>query len=363
VKSLAVTLDLTASDPNGVPSMCVSNASACAAWIPFAATKAWTLATGASGTRTVYVRFKDGAGNVSAALSRSVTYDVTPPAGGALTAVASAGRVVFTWSGFTDAGVGVGSYRLVRDLAAVPAAGCAGGTLVYSGTATGYTDAAVSNGVTYRYRLCAVDKLGNTAAGLTKDARPAPDYAAPVGTVAIRERPRVKSLAVNLDLAATDASAVTAMCVSNTTTCSAWVPFAQTKAWTLSAGASGTRTVRVWFRDEWNNASTAAVSASVVYDVAAPTGGSLTATPSARQVQLAWSGFSDALSGVASYKVVAAPKTAPASCAAGTVLYQGANRAFTHTGLTTGAVWGYRVCATDGMGNSSAGTVRTAKVP
>jgi len=368
-RSLAVTLSLTAADPNGVPSMCVSNAVACTSWVPFSRTKAWTLAGGGSGARKVYVRFKDGAGNVSAQLSRSVVYDVTAPLNGTLTATASDGQIAFSWPGFRDAGVGMGTYRLVRSTTAVPAAGCAASastTVVYSGGATSYADTGVQNGASYHYRLCAVDLLGNTSAGLTKDARPAPDFTAPVGTVAIREGAKVNVLAVNLDLTAVDTSPVT-MCVSNGTTCAAtaWQPFAATRAWTLAAGASGTRVVRVWFKDAWNNVTKTPVSASVVYDVKAPAGGALTGTASAStgSVALAWSGFSDPLSGVSSYTLVAAPGTAPPSCAAGVLLYQGPARAFTHTGLAPGQTWGYRVCATDGMGNRSPGVAKVVKVP
>jgi hypothetical protein len=56
-----VALTLSATDPNGVVAMQFSNNGiSYTAEEPYAATKAWTLPIG-DGTKTVYVRFKDGA--------------------------------------------------------------------------------------------------------------------------------------------------------------------------------------------------------------------------------------------------------------------------------------------------------------
>jgi hypothetical protein len=172
-----------------------------------------------------------------------------------------------------------------------------------------------------------------------------------------------RSLAATLAISATDASGVASMCVSNSTTCTAWEPYATTRAWNLAAGGTGTRTVHVRFRDVYGNASAAPVADAVVYDVTAPGGGALTATAGAGQVALSWSGFSDPHSGVGSYVVVSAVGTAPASCSAGTRIYAGASTAFVHSGLVSGTTYGYRLCAVDRLGNTSAGLTRTARVP
>ena len=79
----AVTLTLAATDPApgvGVSQMQFSNDGT--TWSPFqpyAATAAWTLAAGADGARTVFVRYADGVGNVSAAASDTVVLDTTAP--------------------------------------------------------------------------------------------------------------------------------------------------------------------------------------------------------------------------------------------------------------------------------------------
>lgn len=73
--SLRVTLNLTASDSgSGVSQMCISNTTRCTAWQPFARSKAWKLAGNKAGTKTVYVRYKDRAGNASALYRDTIRY-------------------------------------------------------------------------------------------------------------------------------------------------------------------------------------------------------------------------------------------------------------------------------------------------
>ena len=93
------------------------------------------------------------------------------------------------------------------------------------------------------------------------------------------------------------------MCISNTPSCSAWTSFAPTKSWTLPYG-NGVKTVRVWFRDKWGNANPNPYSDTIFIDTTAPANGTVTGIPGDTQVTLIWSGFSDALSGIGSYKVV-----------------------------------------------------------
>ena len=63
----SVTLVLSASDlDDGVTQMCVSNDSAsCTLWEPYVTERAWTLDPPGDGMRTVYVWFRDGAGNAN----------------------------------------------------------------------------------------------------------------------------------------------------------------------------------------------------------------------------------------------------------------------------------------------------------
>ena len=77
-RSRTVNLKLHATDNaggNGIAEMCVSNsASSCTAWEPYAASKTWKLAGRTTGVKTVYVRYKDEAGNVSVAFKDTIKY-------------------------------------------------------------------------------------------------------------------------------------------------------------------------------------------------------------------------------------------------------------------------------------------------
>jgi len=75
----SVTLTLTASDNSGsVSQMCISNTSSCTAWETYGTTRAWTLLTG-DGTKTVYVWYRDAAGNTSTSCPDTIILDTTPP--------------------------------------------------------------------------------------------------------------------------------------------------------------------------------------------------------------------------------------------------------------------------------------------
>jgi hypothetical protein len=82
----AVTLNMNASDAQcAVREMCSANntsplSCSVVGWEPYQTTKTWTLASG-DGTQTVYARFKDSSGNVSAWASDSIVLDTTPPSG------------------------------------------------------------------------------------------------------------------------------------------------------------------------------------------------------------------------------------------------------------------------------------------
>lgn len=167
---------------------------------------------------------------------------------------------------------------------------------------------------------------------------------------------------VSLAIQATSQGTVTEMCVSNGTTCSTWVPYATTLAWTLSA-TNGTKTVRVWLRDEWGNATATSVLDSIVWDNNPPGLGTLTLKATAGTLTATWSGMSDYTSGTASYVVVMAQATTAPACDAGTVVYSGTATSYAATGLTASTAYAVRVCALDKAGNLSAGNLKTATTP
>jgi hypothetical protein len=355
----AVTLSLAATDASGVATMCISNTTTCASFVPFAATKAWSMTAG-NGTQTVRVWFKDIYGNVStAAASDSIILDMTAPTTSTLSAQAGDASVALSWTASSDASSGLAGYRIMSALNTPPT--CTSGTMVYSGTAQSTTHTGLSNGSLYAYRVCPFDVAGNVMMGTTITARPAPEFDGPVGTVVINQDAMyTRSKAVTLTLTASDASGVASACVSNAATgCTAYTTFASSRAWTLTI-ASGTATVRVWFKDIYGNVSAAAASDTIIVDTTAPTASTLSAQVSSGAVTLSWAAATDAGSGLAGYRLRTAPNAAP-SCTSGTEIYSGTDRTFMHTGLSAGSAYGYRICPYDVAGNVASGGMVVAR--
>jgi subtilisin family serine protease len=359
-RTAAVTLAITGTDAGGVTQMCVTNTATCTVFEAFAATRAWTLASG-DGAKTVRVFLRDRAGNTTTAAtspSATITLDATPPTNGTLTATPGNGQIALSWAGFGDAGTGIASYRVAAVASTSPPAAC-GDASVSAGTSTTLTVGGLVNGTTYSYRVCALDRAGNVSAGATASAAPRPESRPPVGTITINAGARyTRTLAVTLGLAATDDTRVAQMCISDATACTSFVPYATAASYAFAAG-DGLRTLRVWYRDVWGNTSLP-VAASITVDTTAPIGGALAATTASGKVNLSWSAALDAGSGLASYKLMAAPGTTPpaAGCATGAALYAGTATAFVHT-VVARSTWSYRLCALDSVGNVSAGTTKT----
>jgi len=109
-----VTLSLTATDAtSGVDRMCVSNADTCSSWESFASTKVWTLDGTSDGEKTVYVWFRDRAGNVGGPFTDTIFLDRQSPAvaifypsAGAVLTTTHWPRVVITGTA-SDSGSGV----------------------------------------------------------------------------------------------------------------------------------------------------------------------------------------------------------------------------------------------------------------
>lgn len=360
-RTAAVTLAIAGADASGVASMCVSNTTTCTTFVPYATSLAWTLAAG-DGAKTVTLWLRDRAGNtttLAGSPTATIRLDATPPTNGTVAATPGNATVALAWSGFADTGSGIASYRVVGAAGTTAPATCDGATS-YAGTATSFTHAALVNGTTYSYRICAVDAAGNSSTGVLAQASPRPESVAPIGSISINGgAARTRTLAVTLTLSATDASGVTAMCISEGTVCTAFVPYAATRAYTFAAG-EGTRKVTAWYRDKWGNTS-APVAATIVVDTTAPTTGAITATPAVGAITLSWPASTDTGSGIASYRLVGALGTvAPAAgCATGTLLQQSTALSYRHV-VAARATWSYRVCAVDGAGNPSAGAIRTA---
>lgn len=215
----------------------------------------------------------------------------------------------------------------------------------------------------------AINALGNQQPSNPANPSPQPNPPAgsgPTGSISIvgatnvGGTPAVNSNQVNLALSAQDSSgaAVNAVCLSDTTSCNSFISFTNNVTATFPAG-DGRKTIYATFRNS-NGVTGPAASLAFIIDTTAPSNGSATATAGNARVDLAWNGFADATTNVASYRVVSATGSAPASCGAGNLVYAGGNNSVAHTGLSNGTPVFYRICAVDGAGNVSSGITASA---
>jgi hypothetical protein len=124
--------------------------------------------------------------------------------------------------------------------------------------------------------------------------------------------------------------------------------------------AEGVHLFSVRAVDLSGNADPTPATYSWIIDATAPVDGTVNSTAGNLEISLSWTGFSDGMSGVSSYSLVSGTQAVPGTCASGTPLYTGPGSSYLHTGLSYGTAYYYRVCATDGAGNVSAGAIGSA---
>ena len=153
----------------------------------------------------------------------------------------------------------------------------------------------------------------------------------------------------------------TQVCLSDTGTCSNWLPYSPSKNWTLPPG-DGPKRVYVWWRDGAGQSRPTPAIARIRLDATPPIGGRLTPVQRGQTVTWNWSGFVDMGSGIASYTLVTAQSNTLSDCNSGTKVYTGTNRSFTQGDLAPGIYYAL-VCATDAVGNTSAGVSGVVTIP
>lgn len=143
--------------------VCLSNVATCTTWQAYSPTLIWVFPVG-DGKKTLYVRWKNAYGKASStAVSASIIVDSLAPIPGRWSTKVSGQTVKWTFTGWRDATSGIARYTLVANTS--PPASCSDGTVLYSGAATSWTSGILPVG-TLSFRLCAVDKAGNTSNGI-----------------------------------------------------------------------------------------------------------------------------------------------------------------------------------------------------
>jgi large repetitive protein len=304
-----------------------------------------TLVT--SGSQTYTVKAVDAAGNIStASASKAVMYDTVAPSAPVLTApTATSTSTTLTWTASTDTGGStLTRYAVFRDGVLIGAPTPA--------TALTYTDTGAMSPGTYVYTVYAYDGAGNSS--LASNARSVVyDVTAPTAPTGLAGQTPTSAKPVLLWTAATDTGGsglqrydvYRGSTLAGSTTVTSFTDAATT--------ASGTYTYTVRAVDGAGNVGPASASATVVFDVTAPTTpASLTATtPTASAPVITWTASTDALSGIDHYDVYRGGTKINSSPVTGLT--------YTDTSPINGSQ-SYLVRAVDGAGNQSAAS--TAKL-
>jgi len=211
------------------------------------------------------------------------------------------------------------------------------------------------NGIT-KPRLDLLASLNGAASTTpTPPTTPTTPTAGPTGTITLNAKASyTKAAAVTATLAVTSGTA-TQVCLSEATTCTAYAAVASSKSFTLSKG-DGAKTVNAWWKDAKGNVSASPASATITLDTTAPTNGTVSASASELTATFTWSGFTDAGSGLAGYRLVTGTSATAASCT-GTAAYEGTATTFTKA-MTAGTIYA-RVCGKDAIGNIGTGAATT----
>jgi len=302
----AVTLALTAADTggSGVSQMQLSNDNASwSTWEAYATSKAWTLSAG-NGTKTVYARYRDVAGNVSTVCSDIIILDgsAVPVTAGSL------GITGWTWVDANDGASGPwATYKIyVNDVLRgtkiagpdstwacpqidLPSGGhiditvdCgfsnyswifdehrpatytltlpAGTTRLEATTWIGFPDMGIANEWwdDYEDYYTGVYIPAGTISNITYTSSVFADTTAPTGSITVNggaASTNVPGVSLGLSAADTGGSGISKMQFSNdNTNWSAWETYAASKSWTLAAG-NGVKTVYVRYKDVAGNVS------------------------------------------------------------------------------------------------------------
>ncbi len=127
------------------------------------------------GEKYVYVRYRDGAGNMTHEQAR-IVLDTTPPESGSIIATPGILEIKLWWGDFSDSSGVPPLYRLYCSTEGYPTPSSE--SKIYEGNEPGFVHKGLKSGVTYYYAVHAVDCAGHvsslaTASGIPRSALPA----------------------------------------------------------------------------------------------------------------------------------------------------------------------------------------------
>ncbi|MFH1256459.1 MAG: Ig-like domain-containing protein [Candidatus Diapherotrites archaeon] len=321
------------------------------AYEAYATTKTWDLSAG-DGSKTVYYQCKDTAGNETSAAgaSDSITLDSGGPTVSANAPTGSTNDNTPTISfNVTDAGSGVDSTKIavkVDGSAVTPVI-----VPVSGGFSVSYTPVAAIADKTVSVSVDTNDLLGNhTAFSWTFDI----DTSAPTGlSISINGGDSyTRSTGVTLSLSASGASQCRYS--NDTTQTSSYESYVTSKSWNLSGGDGG-KTVYFQCKDAaGNETSMSGASDSITLDSGSPSQPTLDSanTISDSEISLSWGSVSDnsSGSGLKEYRIYRSNSSDSGYSNVATTT----STSYTHSGLSSGTTYYFKVSALDNAGNESA---------
>ncbi|HBI25862.1 TPA: hypothetical protein DDX30_03695 [Candidatus Wolfebacteria bacterium] len=262
--STIVTLNITmATDVNGPVEVAYGNADFPTNWTASTTSVSHTMTTG-DGTKTIRVRFRDAAGNITSQYTDTIVLDTTAPIGGSFKVNADAANASTT-AVTLNVTVPTDASQIAYGNTASPANWTATSTSIAHTLATGdgtktvymrFIDAA-GNATTDTTDTITLDTTAPTGGGVSINAGAA----------------NASSTTVTLNITApTDAWTPLQMAYGNTFSPTNWTAVTTSKAHTLDIG-DGTKTVYIKFRDAGGNTANYSTD-SITLDTTAPTGGS-----------------------------------------------------------------------------------------
>lgn len=354
-------LTLSATDNDGIKEMAFScTGTAWSAWIAYSTNyNLFNIETGdncvpGDGNKTVYVKFKDNAGNESAAPNASdSTYldRIAPSTPTNFTATGGTAQVILNWYKNLEADLnGYYIYYSQTDNSA--------NTLLKFMSITDlntYTHSNLNWGTTYYYKIKAEDKAGNlsNASSIISAATTSDSTAPSVGTTTLSGftiyNNYIKGTGTIVGGTATDSGSGT-----NNTTCeyttdngSSWnagtwnSDHCEKTSFTISNGTNYTFNTRI--KDVAGNTGTGTATSSYTGDTEVPKP-SLTATAYSSRVELTWSAVTDSLSGVKEYYVKKNDEAWASNSTSTT---------YNFAGLTNGTLYNFKLKVVDNAGNET----------